>query len=85
MKFNTNRTYDENGQIIFATNLNDGRVHFVDLSRGLDGVVVCNFNERDIMRAYDAGDYYDNYLDVNEQIALGAAARELQNEYRSTK
>ena len=85
MRFNTNRTYDENGQIIYATNLNDGRVHFVDVTRCLDGVVFCEFNERDIMRAYDAGDYYNNYLDVNEQIELGAAARELQNEYRSTK
>ena len=85
MKFNTNRPYDENGQIIIAKLLNDGRVHFVDLSRGLDGVVVCDFNERDIMRAYDAGDYDDNYLDVNEQIALGTAARELHNEYRGAK
>ena len=83
MKFNTNRPYDANGQIIYATDLNDGRVHFVDVSRGLDGVVLCNFNERDIMRAYDAGDY-DNYLDVNEQIALGAAARQLHNEYRNS-
>jgi hypothetical protein len=82
MKFNTNRPYDANGQIIYATDLNDGRVHFVDVSRGLDGVVFCEFKERDIMRAYDAGDY-DNYLDVNEQIALGAAARQLHNEYRN--
>ena len=84
MEFNTNRHYDANGQIIHATDLGDGRVHFVDVTRGLDGVVFCEFNERDIMRAYDAGDY-DNYLDVNEQIALGATARQLQNEYRGTK
>ena len=84
MEFNTNRPYDANGQIIHATDLGNGRVHFVDVTRGLDGVVFCEFNERDIMRAYDAGDY-DNYLDVNEQIALGATARQLQNEYRGTK
>jgi hypothetical protein len=85
MKFNTNRSYDANGKIIYATDLGNGRVHFVDVSRGLDGVVLCNFNERDIMRAYDAGKYSQNYLDVNESIALRDVARELQNEYRSTK
>ena len=84
MKFNTNRPYDANGQIIYATDLNDGRVHFVDVSRGLDGVVLCNFNERDIMRAYDAGGYYKNYLDVNESIALGDIARQLHDEYRNS-
>jgi len=82
IKIKTDRQYDKNGQIIIARLLSDGRVHFVDLSRGLDGVVVCDFNERDIMRAYDAGDYYDNYLDINEQIALSTTARELHNEYR---
>jgi len=81
MRFNTNRSYDKNGQIIDATQLSDGRVHFVDLSRCIDGVLRCAFNERDILRAYDTGDYYDNYIDVNEQIALGAAARALHNEY----
>jgi hypothetical protein len=33
------------------------------------------------MRAYDAGKYSQNYLDVNESIALRDVARELQNEY----
>jgi hypothetical protein len=83
MKFNTNRPYDASGQIIYATDLGDGRVHFVDVSRNLDGVVFCEFKERDIMRAYDAGDY-DNYLDVNESIALGDIARQLHNEYRNS-
>jgi hypothetical protein len=84
MKFNTNRPYDANGQIIHATDLGNGRVHFVDVSRNLDGVVLCNFNERDILRAYDAGGYYKNYLDVNESIALGDIARQLHNEYRNS-
>ena len=81
MKFNTNRPYDANGQIIHATDLGDGRVHFVDVTRGLDGVLHCEFNQRDIMRAYDAGKYSQNYLDVNESISLRDIARELQNEY----
>ena len=82
MKFNTNRPYDANGQIIQATQLSDGRVHFVDLSRGLDGVLHCNFNERDIMRAYDAGHYSDNYVDHEEYIQLDNFARQLHNEYQ---
>jgi hypothetical protein len=84
MKFNTNRPYDANGQIIHASDLGDGRVHFVDVSRNLDGVLRCAFNERDILRAYDAGCYYRNYLDVNESIALGEIARQLHNEYRNS-
>jgi hypothetical protein len=81
MKFNTGRQYDKNGQIIQATELTNGRVHFVDLSRGISGVVCCDFTERDIVRAYDASDYDSNYLDINEQIELNSIARNLQNKY----
>jgi len=79
MKFNTERQYSAEGQIIHAIQLDAERVHFVDVTRNIYGVLRCEFNQKSILQAYDAGDYDANYLDINEQIALNSAARELIN------
>jgi hypothetical protein len=79
--FNTKREYAAEGQIIHATKLDDERVHFVDVTRYLDGVVRCAFNERAIMRAYDEGNYND-YADFDEQMRLNQIARDMHNEHR---
>lgn len=57
IRFNTGRMYGASGQRIAATKLADGRVFFVDVSRGLDYVTdePCELTECDIMRAYDSG------------------------------
>ena len=80
--FNTKREYAAEGQIIIATQLDAARVHFVDVTRCLDGVVRCALNERAIMRAYDEGGYNDNYVDFDEQLELMSVARELHTEHR---
>ena len=82
--FNTKREYAAEGQIIHATKLDDERVHFVDVTRYLDGVVRCAFNERAIMRAYDEGNYND-YADFDEQMRLNQIARDMHNEHRAAK
>jgi hypothetical protein len=79
--FNTGRTYSAEGQVIHARNLGDGRVHFVDLTRYIDGVVCCSFNEAAILRAYDLGEYDCNYRDINEQLELMAAAQAVRREH----
>jgi len=81
LTFNTKREYAAEGQIIHATKLDDERVHFVDVTRYLDGVVRCAFNERAIMRAYDEGNYND-YADFDEQMRLNQIARDMHNEHR---
>jgi hypothetical protein len=55
ISFNTGRGYTEAGQRIAATQLDDGRVLFVDIDRGIEYVTSapCDFNQRAIMRAYD--------------------------------
>jgi hypothetical protein len=57
VKFNTGRTYTLEGQIIIARQIEDGRVLFVDLARGVDGVTLlkCQLTQKDIMSNYDAG------------------------------
>jgi hypothetical protein len=81
LTFNTKREYAVEGQIIHATQLDNERVHFVDVTRCIDGVVRCAFNERAIMRAYDRGDY-NEYASVDEQIKLMGIARNLHNEHQ---
>lgn len=81
LTFNTQRQYAAEGQIIHATKLDAERVHFVDVTRYLDGVVRCAFNERAIMRAYDEGNYND-YADFHEQMRLNQIARDMHNEHR---
>jgi hypothetical protein len=81
LTFNTKREYAAEGQIIHATKLDDERVHFVDVTRYLDGVVRCAFNERAIMRAYDEGNYND-YANFEEQMHLNQIARDMHNEHR---
>jgi hypothetical protein len=83
--FNTNRPYATEGQIIHATDLGDGRVHFVDVTRYLDGVLRCAFNERAILRAYDEGGYDKNYVDFAEQMKLDDAARQLHRAHQESK
>ena len=81
LTFNTKREYAAEGQIIHATKLDDERVHFVDVTRYLDGVARCAFNERAIMRAYDEGNY-NEYVDFDEQMRLNQIARDMHNEHR---
>jgi len=80
--FNTDREYAPEGQIIHATQLDDERVHFVDVTRYLDGVVRCAFNARAILRAYDEGGYNKNYVDFDEQMKLMDVARELHRAHQ---
>ena len=82
--FNTGREYATEGQIIHATKLDDERVHFVDVTRYLDGVVRCAFNERAILRAYDENDY-NHYANFDEQMHLNQIARDMHNEHRAAK
>jgi hypothetical protein len=79
--FNTGREYAPEGQIIHATQLDAERVHFVDVTRYLDGVVRCAFNERAIMRAYDENDY-NHYANFEEQMQLNQIARDMHNQHR---
>jgi len=82
--FNTGREYAPEGQIIHATQLDNERLHFVDVTRYLDGVVRCAFNDRAIMRAYDENDY-NHYANFDEQMHLNQIARDMHNEHRAAK
>jgi hypothetical protein len=82
--FNTGREYATEGQIIHAFDLSDGRVHFVDVTRYLDGVLRCAFNERAILRAYDEGGY-NKYADFDEEMKLNDIARELHRAHQDAK
>jgi hypothetical protein len=55
LSFNTGRWYTEAGQRIAATQLDDGRVVFVDVDRGIRYVTAtpCELTQRAVMRAYD--------------------------------
>ena len=55
LSFNTGRGYTEHAQRIAATQLDTGRVVFVDVDRGLCYVTnePCELSQRAIMRAYD--------------------------------
>jgi len=58
ISFNTGRGYTEHGQRIAAMQLNDGRVVFVDVDRGIRYVTAerCELTQRAVMRAYDYND-----------------------------
>ena len=55
ISFNTGRMYGAAGQRIAATKLDDGRVIFVDIDRGLSYVILGEpeLTEFDVMFAYD--------------------------------
>ena len=55
LSFNTGRWYTEAGQRIAAMQLDDGRVVFVDVDRGIRYATAapCELTQRAIMRAYD--------------------------------
>ena len=54
LKFNTGRSYTAAGQRIAAAVV-DGRIHFTDIDRGIDGVLAegVEFAPRAILAAYD--------------------------------
>lgn len=57
LKFNTGREYTEHGKRIIATQLDTGNIVLVDLDRHIDVMlpVGVEFNQADIMHAYDRG------------------------------
>lgn len=67
IKFNTNRTYTPEGQVIVAWIHSEGEdefgefavVRFFDVSRNITGeIAFCQyFNQNAVMHAYDAGSY----------------------------
>jgi hypothetical protein len=84
ISFNTGRSYSAHGQRIAAGQLDDGRVVFVDIDRGLDYVTSapCALEPRAIMRAYDynetdgthaAADDYDARVDMLRELEALAA------------
>jgi len=68
IKFNTNRQYSLNGQVIIARLLENGEVVFVDLARNINGRIslCCDvefvkmmFDQHYVINCYDRGDYND--------------------------
>jgi hypothetical protein len=68
IKFKTGREYTEHGQRIVARLLENGNIVFLDIDRGIDGVISANgfsredvkelfFNRSGVMDAYDNGNY----------------------------
>jgi len=67
IRFNTQRLYQKEGQIIRVQKLDDGRFVFIDESRGVDGIVDAHHNDhllktdgdviRHVMHAYDHLNY----------------------------
>jgi hypothetical protein len=89
ISFNTGRGYTEAGQRIAATQLDDGRVVFVDVDRGIRYATnePCELNQRAIMRAYDynttdnpCSDLFGGCWETREAAIaeLEAAARAVQ-------
>jgi hypothetical protein len=77
LTFNTGRMYGHTGQRVAAALLDNGDIIFTDRDRFIEGLIQAGglsrddvkqfklFEQREIMRAYDAGDYKnaDNYND----------------------
>ena len=57
IKFNTGREYTENGQRIIAAQLDTGNIVLLDIDRHVDMMLLAgvDFNQADIMQAYDRG------------------------------
>jgi hypothetical protein len=83
--FKTGRDYTEHGQRIAAAKLESGHIVMLDIDRHIDYILPAqiDFNQRDIMRAYDNNmsvtpheldlDYSDYYEIVNQLRAPAAA------------
>jgi len=78
LTFNTGRAYTDAGQRIAARKLDDGRVLFVDVDRGIEYVTAepIELTPRDVMAAYDYGRtgwIYDALPDyASRECILGA-------------
>ena len=76
--WNTGRAYTDAGQRIAARKLDDGRVLFVDVDRGIDYVTAepIELTPRDVMAAYDygrTGSIYGALPDYDaREVILGA-------------
>lgn len=80
LTFNTCRRYTEHGQRIAATKLDDGRVLFVDIDRGIDYVSAepIELTARAVMAAYDydrTGSVYAALPDYAERERVLAELR----------
>lgn len=79
IKFNTNRMYTPEGQIVVAYTVGEPQkdpdfdcewitVRFIDLSRHVSGEIqVMKLSERDVMNQYDAGHYKNLYISDQEK------------------
>lgn len=86
IRFNTNRQYTPEGQIVVAYTVGEPdkdeefgmtfhTVRFLDLSRMVSGeVVVTELSERSVMNQYDAGHYKNLYISDQEKAQAIAAA-----------
>lgn len=87
IKFNTNRLYTPEGQVVVAYTVGEPdkdeefgmtfyTVRFLDLSRMVSGeVVVTELSERAVMNQYDAGHYKQVHIsDQEKQAAIAATA-----------
>jgi len=79
LKFNTGREYSDQGQRIVATQLDTGHIVLVDLDRHMDLMLQAgvDFNQADIMQAYDHAWYafpedigmsYSEYFGIVRQL-----------------
>lgn len=77
IRFNTNRSYSAQGQRIAAARLDDGRVAFVDIDRGLDYATAweCELTRDAVMRAYDCNhttSFPRDQIDLRDQLIATA-------------
>lgn len=85
IKFNTNRTYTPEGQIVVAYQVGEPQkdpdfdcewitARFIDLSRMVSGEIqIMKLTERDVMNQYDAGHYKNVWIGPEEKAAAIAA------------
>lgn len=77
ISFNTGRSYSADGQRIAATQLECGRVLFVDVDRRLQYVTAapCELTQTAIMRFYDYNSTTDAYGMLDYQIRQSLVAK----------
>jgi len=77
--WNTGRFYAEKGQRIAAMQLDDGRVMFADVDRGLEYITAkpCDLTQSAVMACYDYNqtDYVSTYNEADRLATLRNAAR----------
>ena len=72
IKWNTNRTYTDNGQRIAAVEIPNGGIYFADVDRGIDGVMSnCELDRNEIMRRYDNNQYRLGVLGLKWKTTVG--------------